>query len=73
MSQLLLQRLLARRQTVTGRVVGGPQRGDGPGGHSPGGGEVADEAGIQTGDRVTVRNRRAVKSQGSTDAPMFQV
>ncbi|MBF0626502.1 MAG: hypothetical protein HQL82_17065 [Magnetococcales bacterium] len=74
MSQPLfdLQRLLAGRQTMTGRVValnGGMVRVA----TAQGVVEVAAEAGIQPGDRVMVRDGRAFRSRGTTHAPVFFV
>ncbi|MBF0311315.1 MAG: hypothetical protein HQL56_17505 [Magnetococcales bacterium] len=74
MSQPLidLQRLLAGRQTTTGRVValnGGMVRVV----TAQGVVEVVAETGLAVGDRVTVRDGRAVKSQGSADAPVVFV
>ncbi len=75
MSQPLidLQRLLARRQTPTGRVVavvtGGMVRVATPQGVV----EVVAETGLAVGDRVVVRDGRAAKSQGTTNAPVFFV
>jgi len=74
MSQLLidLQRLLAGRQSTTGRVVGlngGMVRVA----TAQGVVEVAAGAGLQPGGRVTVRDGRAIRSQGSADAPVFWV
>ncbi|MEO5365477.1 MAG: hypothetical protein H7831_03845 [Magnetococcus sp. WYHC-3] len=74
MSQPLidLQRLITGRRAVTGRVValnGGMVRVA----TAQGVEEVAAETGLAVGDRVTVRDGRAVKSQGSADAPMFWV
>ncbi|MBF0310537.1 MAG: hypothetical protein HQL56_13510 [Magnetococcales bacterium] len=74
MSQPLLelQRLLVGQRSMTGRVVainGGMAKVATSGGIV----EVASEAGIQPGDRVTVKDGRAVKVQGATDAPVFYV
>ena len=74
MSQPLidLQRLLARRQSVTGRVValnGGMVRVA----TAQGIVEVSADAGLAVGERVAVRNGRAIKEQGSADAPVFWV
>ncbi|MBF0154632.1 MAG: hypothetical protein HQL64_12900, partial [Magnetococcales bacterium] len=66
------QRLLAGRRTETGRVValnGGMVRVA----TTQGVVEVVADAGLAVGDQVTVRDGRAIKSQGSTDAPVFFV
>ncbi|MBF0176954.1 MAG: hypothetical protein HQL63_08925 [Magnetococcales bacterium] len=74
MSQPLidLQRLLAGRRAVTGRVValnGGMVRVA----TAQGVVEVPAEAGLAVGDQVTVRDGRAFRSQGSADVPVFYV
>ena len=74
MSQPLidLQHLLVGRQSLIGRVVdvnGGMVRVA----TAQGVVEISAEAGLQPGDRVTVRDGRAVKSQERTDAPEFFV
>ncbi|MBF0426046.1 MAG: hypothetical protein HQL66_09560 [Magnetococcales bacterium] len=74
MSQPLidLQRLLAGRQTVTGRVValnGGMVRVA----TAQGIVEVAAGAGFAVGDQVTVRDGRTIKNQGAENVPVFFV
>lgn len=74
MSQPLidLQRLITGRRAVTGRVVavtGGMVRVA----MAQGVVEVAGDANLQPGDRVTVRDGRAVKTHGNGDAPVFFV
>ncbi|MBF0143557.1 MAG: hypothetical protein HQL59_08910 [Magnetococcales bacterium] len=74
MSQPLidLQHLLAGRQSMTGRVValnGGMVRVA----TAQGVVEVTAETGLAVGDRVMVRDGRAIKNHGSTDAPVFFV
>lgn len=69
---LELQRLLAGRASVAGRVI---STGDGMARVATPGGvvEVAADTGIQVGDPVMVRHGRAVKNQGVSDAPVFLV
>lgn len=75
MSQPLidLQRLLAGRQTTTGRVVAVVTEGMARVATAQGIVEVAAEAGLQLGNMVMVRAGRAVRNQESKQAPVFFV
>ncbi|MBF0108679.1 MAG: hypothetical protein HQL76_05850 [Magnetococcales bacterium] len=74
MSQPLidLQRLLTGRQTTTGRVVA-VTAGMVRVATAQGVVEVTAETGLATGDRVIVRDGRAIKSQRMTNAPVYFV
>ncbi|MBF0182601.1 MAG: hypothetical protein HQM03_21510 [Magnetococcales bacterium] len=67
-----LQRLLAWRDAVAGRVVS-LTNGMARVATAQGVVEVTADAGLQVGDRVTVRDGKAVRVQDAVEVPVFWV